>query len=314
MRTIFFLSALILLASCKTGVQQVKNTPTAKLGEGAIWHPQKEALLWVDITGGKVFMYKPHQGMLHNISLESMVGTVVPATGKFMAVAAQETGIYGITENEELKLLAGFPKDAEANVRFNDGKCDPAGRFWVGTMSKTEQENAGKLYMLKGNSLEVKQPNVTISNGIVWDTNKNLMYYIDTPTQSIFAYNYAPETGEISNRRVVVEVPKEMGSPDGMSIDAEGKLWVAHWGGYGVYRWDPKSGELMGKIEVPAPNVTSCAFGGKDLKTLYITTAREGLSKEQLEEYPLSGSLFVTKTKSKGTPAFVFTMNGSLDF
>ena len=302
------LLALLSLTSCqKTKVEPVSNIPTATLGEGAIWHPGKKALLWVDIIKGKVFMYQPSKGMIHNISLEGMVGTVVPAKGDYLAVAAQETGIYGITPDEELKLLTPFPGDAEPNVRFNDGKCDPAGRFWVGTMSKSEKPNAGKLYMMHGDSLIVKQSDVTISNGIVWDTNKHLMYYIDTPTQSVFAYDYIPETGEIANRRVVVTVPKEMGSPDGMTIDSEGKLWIAHWGGYGVYRWDPDNGELLGKIEVPAPNVTSCAFGGNKLQTLYITTARVGLTKEQLDHYPLSGSLFAVKTTAKGIPANLFS-------
>lgn len=308
MRTTIFFSTLLILASCqKTKVEPVKDTPTAKLGEGAIWHPAENALLWVDITEGKLFMYHPQKGMIHNISLESMVGTVVPASDKYLAVVAQETGIFGVTHDERLQLLAPFPSDAKNNVRFNDGKCDPMGRFWVGTMSKSGEANAGNLYMLNGDSLIVKQSAVTISNGIVWDTNKNLMYYIDTPTQRVFAYDYVPKTGEISHRREVVKIPMGLGSPDGMTIDAEGKLWIAHWGGYGVYRWDPENGQLLEKIEVPAPNVTSCAFGGEDLSTLYITTAREGLTEEELKQYPLSGSLFSVKTNVKGLPAYLFS-------
>lgn len=306
MKNLLFLSALILITSCSSGIKPVEGTPTAMLGEGAIWHPEKEALLWVDITSGKVYMYKPDKGMIHDISLESMVGTIVPATGDYFAVAAQETGIFGLKEDGTKQKITDFPADALPNVRFNDGKCDPAGRFWVGTMEKTAKENAAKLYMFKDDSLHIKENNITISNGIVWDTNKNIMYYIDTPTQQVVAYDYEPETGAISDKRVVIEVPKEKGSPDGMSIDAEGKLWIAHWGGNGVYRWDPETGNLMEKIEVPAPNVTSCAFGGPDLTTLYITSAREGLSDEQLEAYPLSGSLFVIETDVKGTMANIF--------
>jgi sugar lactone lactonase YvrE len=306
MKNLLFLSAIILLASCSSGVKPVENTPTAKLGEGAIWHPEKEALLWVDISGGKVFMYKPDEGMLQNISLESMVGTVVPSKGEYFAVAAQETGIFGLQEDGTKQQIAAFPADALPNVRFNDGKCDPVGRFWVGTMEKTAKEGAAKLYMFDNDSLYIKENNVTISNGIVWDENKNLMYYIDTPTQKVFAYDYDAATGDLTNRRVALEIPLEQGSPDGMSIDAEGKLWIAHWGGSGVYRWDPETGDLMEKIDVPAPNVTSCAFGGPNLTTLYITTAREGLTGEQLEKYPLSGSLFVIETGIKGTPANLF--------
>jgi sugar lactone lactonase YvrE len=306
MKTLFLFSALLLLISRNAGVKPVENTPKAKLGEGAIWHPEKEALLWVDITGGKVFMYKPEEGMIQEVTLESMVGTVVPATGEYFAVAAQETGIFGLKENGSKTQIATFPPDALPNVRFNDGKCDPEGRFWVGTMHKEIKENAGKLYMLRKDSLIVKQTDVTISNGIVWDTDINVMYYIDTPTQSVYAYDYTPETGEIENHRVVIEIPDETGSPDGMAIDAEGKLWIAHWGGYGVYRWDPETGDLLDEIKVPAPNVTSCAFGGDNLKTLYITTASEGLSEAQKQEYPLSGSLFVVETDTKGTESSIF--------
>ena len=309
MKTLLLFLTVALISSCSSGTEPVKETPEAKLGEGAIWHPEKEALMWVDITGGKVFLYKPGKGMVHNIELESMVGTVVPATGDFFAIAAQETGITGIKEDGSTEILADFPPDAEENVRFNDGKCDPHGRLWVGTMHKQAKQGAGKLYMLEGDSLHIKESGVTISNGIVWDTSINVMYYIDTPERCVYAYDYEPETGEISNRRVVIEIPKEKGGPDGMTIDAEGKLWIAHWGGHGVYRWDPQNGELLQKIEVPAPNVTSCAFGGEDLKTLYITTAREGLSEKQLTEYPLSGSLFVIDVEVKGTESFMFKKN-----
>lgn len=306
MKTFLFFSALIFMVSCNQSVKQVENTPTAELGEGAVWHPEKEALMWLDIPAGKVFMYKPEEGIIQDITLESQVGTVVPSTDKYFAIAAQETGIFGLQEDGTKELIAAFPANALPNVRFNDGKCDPMGRLWVGTMHNEIKEGAGNLYMLQEDSLLIKEPGVTISNGIVWDMDKNLMYYIDTPTQKVMAYDYDSATGEITNKRVAVEIPMEKGSPDGMSIDAEGKLWIAHWGGNGVYRWDPENGELMEKIEIPAPNVTSCAFGGPNLTTLYITTARLGLSKEQLAEYPLSGSLFVTETNVKGMPANIF--------
>ncbi|MFO8001056.1 MAG: SMP-30/gluconolactonase/LRE family protein [Marinilabilia sp.] len=306
MKTLLLLLTMSIISSCSNGTEPVENTPVASLGEGAIWHSEKEALMWVDITEGRVFMYRPGEGMVHDIELESMVGTVVPAARDYLAVAAQETGITGLREDGTTEMLTGFPSDAEDNVRFNDGKCDPRGRLWVGTMHKQARKGAGKLYMLQDDSLHIKESDVTISNGIVWDTDLNVMYYIDTPEQCVYAYDYEPETGKISNRRVAIEIPEDTGSPDGMSIDSEGKLWIAHWGGHGVYRWDPASGELLEKIDVPAPNVTSCAFGGDDLKTLYITTARQGLDDEQLEEYPLSGSLFVTKTNVKGTKSYEF--------
>ena len=309
MRFIFFFFFLTMLTACGEQDKQVTpvpNTPTATLGEGAIWHPEKNALMWVDITQGRVFMYKPGEGMLENIELQSMVGTVVPASKDYLAVAAQEKGITSIKEDGSTEIMVDFPDHAAENVRFNDGKCDPQGRLWVGTMHKQVRKGAGNLYMLQNDSLIVKEKNVTISNGIVWDTNLNVMYYIDTPEQCVYAYDYEAKTGQISNRRVVIEIPKEKGSPDGMTIDSDGNLWIAHWGGHGVYQWNPESGKLLQKIEVPAPNVTSCAFGGPDYKTLFITTAREGLSEEQQSRYPLSGSLFKIKVKAQGKRPNIF--------
>ena len=150
---------------------------------------------------------------------------------------------------------------------------------------------------------------VTISNGIVWTADKKTMYYNDTPTLTVQAFDYDDKTGTISKGRVAVRIPKGTGAPDGMTIDAEGKLWVALWGGNCVARFDPVTGELMQKIMVPAPNVSSCAFGGKNLETLYITTARAWVSPEKLKEFPLSGGLFAVKPGVRGVPAFFYEEN-----
>jgi sugar lactone lactonase YvrE len=173
-------------------------------------------------------------------------------------------------------------------------------------MSKKEITGAGNLYCYDGKELKLKQPDVSISNGIVWTADAKTMYYIDTPEKAVFAYDFDAETGDISNKRVAFEIPEKYGYPDGMSIDEEGMPWIAHWAGRAVIRWDPETGEPVDKIKLPAPNVTSCAFGGNDLKTLYITTAREGLTEEQLEQYPLSGSLFKVECDVKGVEANIF--------
>lgn len=194
--------------------------------------------------------------------------------------------------------------------RFNDGKCDPAGRFWAGTMSTVGDKNAGALYRYDADSSIHKMvENVSISNGIVWSLDKTKMYYVDTPTQKVMVYDYNNLTGEISNAKVAVEIPNEMGSPDGMTIDAEGNLWVALWGGFAVTCWNPETGELIQTVKVPAKNVTSCAFGDADLGTLYITTAREGNNGEELEKYPLSGGVFKFRPGVKGVDAFFFKDN-----
>ena len=168
-------------------------------------------------------------------------------------------------------------------------------------------KGAGTLYtVVPDGTVETKLEKVTISNGIVWSANKKYMYYNDTPTGKVARYRYDEKTGEILFDGVAVTLPPGSGAPDGMTIDSNDNLWVAQWGGFGVYCYNPYTGELLGKVEVPAPNVASCAFGGKDMDTLYITTARAGLSEQQLEEYPLSGSLFVCKPGASGPEPYKF--------
>jgi sugar lactone lactonase YvrE len=202
-----------------------------------------------------------------------------------------------------LILLVSPEKELTRN-RFNDGKCDPAGRFWVGSMGPRYQAS---LYRITANGTCDKMvDSVTISNGIVWTADKKTMYYIDTNTGEVRAFDYDNSTGDIANSRVVIKFPSGIGMPDGMSIDAEGMLWIAHWGGYCVGRWNPATGKMIAKIEVPAPNVTSCAFSGKNLDVLYITTASTGMSANDLIKYPDSGKLFVANPGVKGVKANLF--------
>ena len=195
-----------------------------------------------------------------------------------------------------LPFRAPIPDDG-GKLRCNDGKCDPAGRLWVGTMGFGAPKEAGTLYcVLPDGEVVPKLRKVTISN----------MYYNDTPTGRIARYRYDAASGEISFDGIAVVLPEGSGSPDGMTIDGNDNLWVAQWGGSGVYCYNPRTGELLAKVEVPAPHVASCAFGGEKLDTLYITTARAGLTDEQLKQYPLSGSLFSCRPGVQGVPANVF--------
>jgi len=273
-------------------ITKIKNTPSGILGEGSIWHPSENVLYWIDITGCKLHRFDPETGINTSVDTGSMIGTVVPAEGHFSVVMATEDGIIGITPDGERELLAPYPASEPEDNRFNDGKCDPAGRFWVGSMSKKETKGAGNLYCYDGKELKLKIPEVSISNGIVWTADAKTMYYIDTPEMAVFAFDFDNTTGELSNRRIAIKVPKDAGYPDGMTIDNEGMLWVAMWNGAAVIRFNPSTGKMMEKTEMPALNITSCAFGGNDMKTLYITTARQGLTEKQLEQYPMSGSLF----------------------
>jgi len=191
--------------------------------------------------------------------------------------------------------------------RFNDGKCDPAGRFLAGTMDDNERLPSGSLYSLSPDGkLKTLLRGTRISNGLAWSTDYRTFYHIDTPTRTVMAYDYDLASGEIANPRAAVAIPAGMGWPDGMTSDAEGMLWVALWGGAKLTRWDPATGRLETEIPFPAYNVSCCTFGGPDLDDLYVTTARKGMSAEQLAKYPLSGGLFRIHTKWQGMPTFEF--------
>jgi sugar lactone lactonase YvrE len=277
----------------------------AELGEGAIWNPNDEHLYWVDILSSMLHIYDPRTGTDKPIPTGSYVGTVVPVANGDVIVALQK-GIFRMnTETRALTLLTN-PLPGPP-VRFNDGKCDPAGRFWVGTISMDGARGTSKLYRLdRDGTLHEMLHDVSISNGIVWTEDRKTMYYNDTPTGTVQVFDYDDATGNISNRNIAFRIPEEQGSPDGMAIDSEGMLWIAMWGGGSVNRYDPLSGALLQQVKVPAPHTASCAFGGKDMKTLYITTARVELTAAELERYPTSGDVFAAEAGVAGVPANVY--------
>ena len=272
----------------------------AELGEGAIWDPRNAVLYWVDIVGGKIHVYNPASGSDRAIDAGGQVGTVVARSSGGLMIALGNSFARLDLDTEEADVVHTLDEES----RLNDGKCDPAGRFWAGTMGP---EGTASLYCLFPD-LSVKKmlDGVTTSNGLCWALDAKTMYYIDTPTQRVDAFDFDVATGEIANRRTVIDVPAEMGHPDGMTIDAEGKLWVAHWDGWHVHRWDPESGELLESISVPAARVTSCAFGGPDLDDLYITTARVGIDGSALADQPRAGGLFKARPGACGVEAFEF--------
>jgi sugar lactone lactonase YvrE len=189
--------------------------------------------------------------------------------------------------------------------RMNDAKCDPEGRLWAGSMS-TSGGFTGSLYRVDAN-LEVVAlvDDVGISNGLAWSSDRASMYYIDTPLGTVDRFSYDPGTGHISDRTVVVRIDPGFGAPDGMCIDTDDHLWIAVWGGGVVRRYDP-AGVLVDELELPAPRVTSCCFGGVDYDEMYVTTAREGMSEAQLDRYPLSGSVFRFSPGATGRPPVAF--------
>lgn len=301
---------LITGSSCepapKTIQSQMIYKAEATTGEGSIWHPDRNTLFWVDIEGQRLYEFCPGKQDCKTWDFDRMVSTVVPETDSTVVVSLQDEIVRVNLNDGSLTSIAPIPH-YEGKVRCNDGKCDPAGRLWIGTMGFGAPKGAGTLYtVVSDGTVTVHLDDVTISNGIVWSADKKFMYYNDTPTGRIDRFRYDEENGEIHFDGVAVVLPPGTGSPDGMTIDKDDNLWVAQWGGYGVYCYNPHTGKLLAKVEVPAPNVASCAFGGKDMNTLYITTARAGLSDEQLKEYPLSGSLFVCQPGTSGPVPYRF--------
>lgn len=297
-------------SSCSTDLRTIPSEMVYKAeattGEGSIWHPDRSTLFWVDIEGQKLYEYSPEKKDCKTWEFDRMVSTVVPETDSTVVVSLQDEIVRVNLNDGSLSSIAPIP-DYEGKVRCNDGKCDPAGCLWVGTMGFGAPEGAGSLYAVAPDgTVTTKLDKVTISNGIVWSADRKYMYYNDTPTGKVARYRYDEQTGEIAFDGIAVTLPAGTGSPDGMAIDSNDNLWVAQWGGFGVYCYNPHTGELLAKVEVPAPNVASCAFGGKDMDTLYITTARAGLSEEKLKEYPLSGSLFVCKPQISGPQPYRF--------
>jgi len=280
------------------------------LGEGPHWHPEWGKFLYVDIEGKKVGRIDPVTKIAEERTFEKRIGTVVPAINDKLIIAFEDA-------IAELDFKTGIAKETvkieadKSGNRCNDGKCDNAGRLWVGTMNMEDKLRQGALYCFDG-SLQKKIKGISISNGICWSKDNTTMYYIDSYAYNIKAYDFDLKTGDISNERVVVEVKEPGHIPDGMAIDEEEMLWIAMWGGSCVHRYNPANGALIGKVQLPVPNVTSCAFGGENMKTLLITTAGSGLDDEQLRQFPLSGSLFYINTDVKGAEMNSFMSKGSI--
>ena len=308
-----------LFSACKekgeTKPKEVKVNPTiatlayqieAQLGEGAYWNHVTQTFYWIDIEGKKLHLFDPATQTNRSFDTPSRIGNVVPASST-EAMIALEDGIHILnTETGALTMFAEIENDIADN-RMNDGKCDPAGRLWTGTMHMPQTSANGKVYMVNGDgSHKTMIDSVTISNGIVWTKDAKTMYYIDTPTGYVRAYDYDNTTGAITNERKVIEVPESVGFPDGMTIDNEDKLWIGLWNGNKVARYDPLTGKMMSSIDVPAHNVTACAFGGPNLDTLYITTARVDMTDAELDSLPLSGSIFKVVPGVTGVPSAQF--------
>lgn len=272
-----------------------------QVGESPIWDYKYNRLLWID-TQGSLFIYTPNDGKNIEIKLDRMIGTVIPYKKDTVLVGLQD-GIYEISLiSRELKFISD-PEGRDAGNRYNDGKCDAEGRLWIGTMDKDCTPKKAGFFVIDTNGIGrrvLSDITITISNGVIWSVDNKKMYYQDTPTRNISAFDFDIEKGVISNRQEIIHLPDTLGTPDGNTIDEEGMIWVANWDAACVTRWNPKTGELLQRIDVPALNVTAVAFGGENLEDLYITTASLYMPEDKAKNYPEAGKLFVVKPGVKG--------------
>ncbi len=264
------------------------------LGEGPVWDEREGTLYWVDITRCQVHARQIKTGMHRVWMLGQCVGAMaLREQGGF--VAALTTGFYHYGADGAF-VAAARPDPLSARVRFNDGKCDPKGRFIAGTMNLFPGErNLGTLFCLDvDGSVQAMLTGVTCSNGLAFSADARTMYYIDTGDRCVRAFAYDEATGALGASRVAVTFSGNDGFPDGMAIDNEGMLWIAHWGGGCVGRYDPRDGSQLARVDVPVRYTTSCCFGGPDMRTLYITSATED------DDAPHAGGVFYADVGVQG--------------
>jgi sugar lactone lactonase YvrE len=261
------------------------------LSEGPRWHAERQELLWVDILGRQVHRgtvgADGAMGRLETITVDRHVGAVAPASGGGYVLAAGQ-GFMFLDDAGQVHELAQ-PEAGRVDVRMNDGACDPQGRFWAGTMAYDESPGAGALYRLElDGSCTTMLTGLTISNGIGWSPDGATMYLNDSGTAGIYAFHFDGLTGAISDRSTLVHIDRPGVAPDGLTVDERGGIWVALWGGGAVNRYGP-DGSLEATVPLPVERPTSCAFGGPERATLFVTTARAGLEEVALAQQPEAG-------------------------
>lgn len=280
----------------------------AELGERPFWDAATGSLAWVDIHAGRLHRHVPGDGdeVAHTAGVA--VGAAAPRAGGGYVLAAAD-GFRLVGPGGRAEGGPRRPPGMASDVLFNDGACDPAGRFWAGTVAAGRREGGGALYRLDPDgTVTTVLGGVTESNGLGWSPDGTTMYYIDSgePAPRIRAFGFDPADGSLGPARDLVTVPLGQGIPDGLVVDAAGGLWVAFWGGHALRRYSPR-GELLAELPVPAAQPTCPAFGGPDLADLYLTTAWEGMTAAQRAADPLAGHLLRTRVAGvTGQPVAAF--------
>lgn len=279
-----------------------------RLGESPLWDHRRGLLFWVDIDNGIIHSLEPESKQILNYALHEKIGCLALA-GERDFILATESGFYlwnPETNHKQLLLAVQLPDD---RMLFNDGKIDPIGRFWIG--SKGPQGMSG-LWILKNNNLEEKIPNLSISNGLDWDVERGYFYHTDSAENTIYRYKIDPEFKNLSDKEAFFQTT--MGTPDGMTLDTEGNIWTAIWDGWKVIQLNPE-GKILTEIALPVQRPTSLAFGGKDFKSLFITSAFVGLSESERQSQASAGNLFMLKTSSSGSASKIFKiLNSKINF
>lgn len=266
------------------------------LGESPLWDYRVNALYWVDIEGRKILQFFPDSKKVEIFPTPMRVSALGLREKGGMVCAADEGFHFWDPQTNTFEFIC-HPEQGKEVSRFNDGHVDRQGRFWAGTM--TPKGASSSLYRLDADlSIHRMESGVTISNGIGWSLDNNLMYFTDSARKTIFLYDFDAPSGEIGNKRVFFRL-EGAGVPDGLSIDAEGCIWSAIYDGWKILRIDP-NGSVMQEIIFPVSRPSSCAFGGRDLQTLYATSISEGLQIAELEQQPLSGDLFQVTNAAAG--------------
>jgi sugar lactone lactonase YvrE len=285
--------------------------PPSVLGESPLWHPQQQVLFWCDIPGHKLNRFDPRSSAHQQWSFETDVACCAPLLDGDLLLAMRD-GLWRFSPASGQRSLLAAPPYDPSKERFNDGKADPLGRLWVGTIYEPREPALAALYRFDRERLERMAGDVTVSNGLAWSPDARTMYWSDTKAHTVYALDFNAADGAIAHRRVFATFPAKTagqdlatygGRPDGAAMDAEGCYWVSMFEGARVLRLSPR-GEVVSEIRLPVRCPTMPCFGGPDLQTLYVTTARENRPAEELAREPWAGCVLQLRVDVPGLPAY----------
>ncbi len=279
----------------------------ALLGEGTLWSVREQALYWVDILGHQLHRYHPTSETRKSWHfMEEISALAERRDTPGLLLTLRHDFAYFDPQTEQIQRLCRAEPDKPGN-RFNDGKCDSSGRFWATTIDFECRRATGGIYRFHSDgSCVAMHPGYVVNNGPTWSLDGTTMYLNDTVAGRVQAFDFDPSAGTIEHERTWLQLAPDDGLPDGMTTDALGRMWIAHWGGSCVTCHDPDTAQELTRIALPTRHITNCVFGGPDMQTLLITSASTGLSPENLAQEPLAGGLFSVDTNCQGLPSALF--------